>query len=248
VYSKQAVLFSHLGSSITGGSSDQTGSAVAISSNGSRVVIGEYGHSSYRGRVRVFDWNGSTWTQVGADIDGEASYDYSGYSVAVSSDGSRIAIGARYNSTNSTGHVSSGHVRVYDWDGSSWGQVGTDIDGEASYDHSGYSVAMSSGGSRIAIGAIYNDGTSGTSYDNRGHVRVYDWDGSSWGQVGADIDGEAYYDQSGWSVAVSSDGSRVAIGARYNDGNGTFSGHVRVYDWDGSSWGQDGTDIDGEAS
>ena len=246
VYSKQAVLFSHLGSSITAQTgSDQTGSAVAISSNGSRVVIGEYGHDSNRGRVRVFDWNGSAWTQVGADIDGEASYDYSGSSVAVSSDGSRVAIGARYNSSNGYYH---GHVRVYDWDGTNWTQVGADIDGEADYDYLGYSVAMSSDGSRIAIGGPYNDINLGAFGSDAGHVRVYDWDGTSWGQVGADIDGEGRYDYSGWSVAMSSDGSRVAIGARVNDGNGTDSGHVRVYDWDGSSWGQVGTDIDGEAS
>ena len=35
-------------------------------------------------------------------------------------------------------------------------------------------------------------------------------------------------------------------GALGNDGNGTGSGHVRVYVWDGSSWVQRGVDIDGE--
>ena len=34
---------------------------------------------------------------------------------------------------------------------------------------------------------------------------------------------------SGYSVSLSSDGSIVAIGAKYNDGNGDYSGHVRVY-------------------
>ena len=48
----------------------------------------------------------------------------------------------------------------------------------------------------------------------------------TWTQVGSDIDGEAAADLSGWSVSLSSDGSTVAIGAR---GNGTSSGHVRVY-------------------
>jgi hypothetical protein len=48
-------------------------------------------------------------------------------------------------------------------------------------------------------------------------------------QIGADIDGEAAEDQSGRSVSLSADGSVVAIGADLNDGNGTDSGHVRVY-------------------
>ena len=40
----------------------------------------------------------------------------------------------------------------------------------------------------------------------------------------------------------------VAIGAYRNDGNGIDSGHVRLYAWDGSSWVQRGSDIDGEAA
>ena len=113
-----------------------------------------------------------------------------------------------------------------------WEKIGADIDGESANDNSGYSVAMSSDGSRIAIGAIYNQGVNGI---DSGHVRVYDWNGTSWTQVGADIDGESENDLSGYSVAMSSNGSRIAIGASYNQGvNGIDSGHVRVYDWNGT--------------
>ncbi|MDC1392377.1 gliding motility-associated C-terminal domain-containing protein, partial [Flavobacteriaceae bacterium] len=109
----------------------------------------------------------------------------------------------------------------------SWTQVSGDIDGEASDDQSGWSVSLSSDGSRVAIGAYFNDGVSGS---NSGHVRIYDYDGLAWVQVGADIDGEAASDESGRSVSLSSDGSRVAIGAYNNDGvSGSASGHVRVY-------------------
>ena len=91
---------------------------------------------------------------------------------------------------------------------------------------SGTSVSLSSDGSRVAIGARINDGVNGAE---SGHVRVFDYNGSAWAQVGADIDGEAANDASGNSVSISSDGSRVAIGASANDGNGSNSGHVRVY-------------------
>ena len=67
-------------------------------------------------------------------------------------------------------------------------------------------------------------------------------------QVGADIDGEAEGDVSGYSVSISSDGSRVAIGAYGNDANGSSSGHVRIYDYNGSACVQVGADIDGEAA
>ena len=54
---------------------------------------------------------------------------------------------------------------------------------------------------------------------------------SSWEQQGDDIDGDAADDFSGHSVSLSSDGTTVAIGAPYNDGNGTSSGHVRIHYW-----------------
>jgi LPXTG-motif cell wall-anchored protein len=106
-----------------------------------------------------------------------------------------------------------------------WTQTGADIDGEAADDVSGISVAMSDDGSRIAIGAPNNDGTG----SDAGHARVYTLINGTWTQTGADIDGEAADDYSGWSVAMSDDGSRIAIGAYGNDDNGSNAGHVRVY-------------------
>ena len=50
--------------------------------------------------------------------------------------------------------------------------------------------------------------------------------------MGGDIDGEATGDYSGESVNISADGTKVAIGATSNDGNGSNSGHVRVYQID----------------
>ena len=182
--------------------------------------------------------------QRGADIDGEAAEDQSGY-VSLSSDGTVLAIGAPQNDGNGS---NAGHVRVYHWDGTNWVQRGADIDGEAANDLSGNYLSLSDDGSTVAIGAYRNDGNSGSTTDDRGHVRVYHWDGTNWIQRGADIDGEAEKDYSGYSVSMNNDGTIVAIGAKYNDGNGYNSGHVRVYKWDGSNWVQRGTDLDGEAA
>ena len=48
-----------------------------------------------------------------------------------------------------------------------------------------------------------------------------------------DIDGEASYTYSGFSVSLDSSGSRVAIGAPWNDDNEYDSGHVQVFDFSG---------------
>ena len=49
-------------------------------------------------------------------------------------------------------------MRIYQYINSSWQQLGTDIDGEAADDYSGYSVSLSADGSTVAIGAPSNDG------------------------------------------------------------------------------------------
>ena len=153
-----------------------------------------------------------------------AAVDRSGVSVSLSDDGTIIAIGAEFNSGN--GYY-SGHVRVYSFDSTSWVQIGDDIDGEAGNVKSSRSVSLSNDGTIIAIGAEGNDGNDTKS----GHVRVYSFDTTSWVQIGDDIDGEATGDSSGGSVSLSYDGTTVAIGAAGNDGNGSSSGHVRVYSW-----------------
>ena len=165
---------------------------------------------------------------MGQDLDGEAAGDWFGWSVSLSADGSRLAAGGRYNDGNGT---EAGHVRVFEWNGSAWVQVGEDLDGEAAGDGFGRSVSLSADGSRLAAGGWKNAG-NGT---DAGHVRVFEWSGSAWVQVGADLDGEAAGDGFGWSVSLSADGLRLAAGGRYNDGNGSDAGHVRVFEWSGSA-------------
>ena len=89
-------------------------------------------------------------------------------------------------------------------------------------------------------------GTDSLSYT--GQPARKDWINYNYTQLGGDIDGEAAGDYSGWSVSLSSDGSVVTIGAIGNDDNGSNSGHVRVYRYDGSSWNKLGEDLDGEAA
>ena len=181
----------------------------------------------------------SFFTQIGSDIDGEAAYDYSGFSVSLSADGSVVAIGATQNDGNGS---DSGHVRIYKNVNDNWTQVGSDIDGEAAEDSSGISVSLSQDGTIVAIGATGNDGNGMRS----GHVRIYKNVNDNWTKIGNDIDGEAEFDHFGTSVSLSTDGSVVAIGASGNDGNGTDSGHVRIYKNVNNSWLQIGEDIDGE--
>ena len=54
---------------------------------------------------------------------------------------------------------------------------------------------MNAAGDRLAIGALSNDGNGSSA--GSGHVRIYDWNGTAWLQLGNDIDGEGAGDASG---------------------------------------------------
>ena len=248
------------GGSVSG---EEMGGMVAMTADGNSVAIGaprNHGTGTLLGIARVLDWNGKEYSQRGNDIVGEmevaGSYTLSGSAIAISDSGNTLVVGARgddgtdgsfdeYSGSSGTSYTDIGHVRVHDWNGSSWQQRGADIDGENTGDMSGNAVAVNGDGNTIAIGAINNDGNGQDS----GHVRVYQWSGSAWTQVGSDIDGEANNDNSGVSISLSTDGRTLAVGADNNDGaNGSDSGHVRVYDLSGSQWLQRGVDIDGESA
>jgi len=170
------------------------------------------------------------WIQQDASIDGSATTELSGWSVAMSGDGTSVVVGSPYKGRDGNIHV--GQVRVFTWDGIAWTQQGGNINGQAATDIAGWSVALSADGTSVAVGAPRSE--PGGRRD-AGQVRVFTWNGSAWTQQGADIDGEAGGDQSGFSVAMSATGTTVA-------------GQVRIFTWNGSAWTQQGADINGQAA
>jgi hypothetical protein len=245
-----------LGEDINGeNDSDVSGSCVSLSDDGRTVAIGapfNNGSGDKRGHVRVFKYDArdTVWKQLGQDIDGESDMDGSGWSVSLSGDGQSVAIGAPSNNDSNDALYYKGHVRVFKWNKADvmWQQVGADIDGESYYDESGSSVSLSDDGRIVAVGSPFNNG--GDYYN--GSVRVFKFDDANnvWIQLGPDINGELYYELSGWSVSLSGNGQVVAIGAPFNkDVDYYYQGRVRVFRWNENKgvWKQVGGDIDGES-
>ncbi len=215
---------------------NESGFSISLSSDGNRVAIGSHKNNGFfgvsSGHVRVWQFSNNEWVQLGQDIDGDGPNNYSGYSVSLSDNGTILAIGApRFDSNINSNKIYAGQVRVFQLSNNSWVQLGQDIIGEKAGDQSGYSVSLSSNGTVLAVGAPFNNGSSSQYLSSKaGHVRVYKLSNNNWVQVGQDIDGENDDDESGSAVALSSDGSRVAISAPQNDGGGNNSGHVRVFE------------------
>eukprot|EP01083_Nonionella_stella_P218581 783725_1 len=126
---------------------------------------------------------------------------------------------------------SAGQTRIFEYTNEKWTQRGSDINGEAEGDASGFSVALSNNGDVVAIGAPGNNAEAGYA----GHVRIYEWlhNELEWAQRGKDIDGD-FGDALGTSVSLSYDGNIVAIAGL---------GHMRVYKYVNDGWEPRGDDI-----
>jgi hypothetical protein len=207
-----------------------------MNAQGTRVAIGASGNDASgldAGQVRVYELDGTTWTQVGADIDGEDEGDRFGRAVALSSDGNKVVVGAYTN--NATGE-DAGQTRVYELISGNWTQIGEDIDGSAPGDWAGLAVDISGDGNRIVVGAPGNNDRSFP-----GVSLVYEFIDGAWTKLGSDLNG-------GYSVSLSEDGSRVAVGDYKGSNGGTNAGQVNVYEYDDSSmtWVLLGTEISGD--
>lgn len=237
--------WSQKGDNINGDATNNLiGAHIQLSENGLTFIVGGYGNGANgadSGHVQVYQWDVNTWSQMGSDIEGIAASDWSGRFVDISEDGNTVAVGRVVNGSNG---ASSGNVRVFTWSGntSTWLAKGNGIDSESASDES-VCLSLSSDGNIIAIGSFENDGNG----SDAGHVRVYEWSGTTWDQVGNDIDGESAGDHFGYSVSISSNGHILAVGAPLSDANGSDSGKVRLFKLIGEAWIQIGFDENGEA-
>jgi len=224
---------------------DNFGWSINLSSDGNSIIIGaptNGNNGNNSGNIRVFNWNGSAWNQKGSTITGVQVSNKFGSAVAINSDATVIAAGAPKNSSNGT---ASGHVRIFEWTGSLWSLRGAPLVGQNAGDEFGSSLGLSDDGNTIIVGSPLS--SSNGTY--KGKVDVYSWNGGSWLAKGVALEGTSINDRFGWSVSIDADGNTIVAGSPISSANGTSSGKVKVYSWDGSSsWQSKGNDIIGEAA
>ena len=180
-------------------------------------------------------------------LSGEQILEQYGHTVAVSGDGTVIAVGAP-NYYDSDKLSKSGRVQVFERLARQWRLRGQTLYGRNELDHFGYAVSLSEDGSRLAVSEPGLDGPAG---DRAGNVRVFDYDGAAtWILTGNEIGGEAVADLFGLSLSLSGDGKRLAVGSPYHDGDETvsLSGQVRVFEYKDKSWKTVGDPLDGPQS
>ena len=241
------------------GQSDNFGLNVALNADGTTMAVAAYWESSaakginppqdddslpQAGAVYIFTRTGTTWSQqaylkasnTGRAATGEDDWgdgDQFGSSLALSSDGNTLAVGAisedsRASSINNTpfqtddSAASSGAVYVFTRTGITWSQQayikGSNTDAG---DLFGYGAGLSADGNTLAVAAYDEDGSGrgvNTIPDNRrggtGAAYVFVRTGGAWVQQaylkGSRSQGN---DAMGVSLSISEDGNTVVAGS-----------------------------------
>ena len=214
-----------------------------LNADGTRLVVAApffVNGTTIPGVVRVYEFDGLDWAQLGSNIEGENDADLSGWSVAINNDGSRVIIGSVGNSDNGIG---SGQARIYDFNGSIWIKIGNDIEGETAYLTGGSGVDINGSGNRVAVG--YAEQNCPSCDPGAGKVRIFELVSGNWAQLGNDVLGEAEGDDFARELSLNDNGDRIAIGARIHSGNELFSGQARVFEFQNNNWSQLGASIEG---
>jgi hypothetical protein len=222
------------------------------------------------GAVYIFERNGSTW-QERANITASNTDpgDAFGFSVKLSADGNTLAVGAPNEASsantiegNATDNSASGTGAVYvfvratnNWTQQSYIKASN----SNALDFFGWAIALSADGNTLAVGAYGEDSNANTingnetnnSASSSGAAYVFVRNSGTWSkQAYVKASNTDAQDRFGWSVALSADGSTLAVGAYGEDSNAntingneadngtSLSGAVYVFGRTGTSWAQ----------
>jgi hypothetical protein len=219
---------------------DRFGEAVAISGDGSSIIIGSPGDlidNESAGSAYIFTRQGNEWvqdTKLAKSPTGSTSF---GSSVAISNDGNAAIIGDPDDRYNVDGSQASGRAQIYERNNGEWNTPvgGISADGD---DQVGESVAIAGDGNTVLIGAPSSGDINGPS---SGKVGVFTKENGNWSQdvtflAAEDGDRDDFF---GKSVAISGDGNTALIGASIDeDPNGQAAGSGYVFTLNNGEWSQ----------
>ncbi len=238
IFKYTANSWQQLGQTITGDNDQDHISIVRLVPEGNRLVVATDA-SLNLGYVKVYDYNGTnnSWVQVGRTLTGEYVGDFFGEGLAISQDGTMLAIGASAASASGT---NNGKAYLYQFTGSDWNLI-TAINGFPE-EHLGYDLSLNKDGSVWAIGN--SQFTGGLN-----NVKIY-MNSQTGFNLKNIITGSQTGSNFGWKIALNKDGSRMAVGAFMyvvggSQGAESGQGEIIVYENQSGNWNQIGQAITG---
>lgn len=224
---------------------DRFGSALDLNANGTVLAVGAYKAQEWlaqEGYVRTYRFQLASWVGLGenSQLIGTNRSEQFGWAVSLSADGNTLA--ASSNTWAPEDGSSFGSVLVYHLTNQRWVQAGQRIEGAASFDELGTSLALSARGDSLICGSWLANSQGIDS----GHATVYRFNSAldMWIQVGGRILGKSGGEKIGWASAISDDGGVVVVSSYL--GGIQRSGIARTYRLEVGNWEQIGEDFVGD--
>jgi hypothetical protein len=203
------------------------GTSVAVSTDGSTVVVGDPGGgSTANGSATVYTYNGRSLTG-GTNLTPPSGYGEFGASVAVSSNGTTVLVGDPGGNS-----FISGAATVYTFSNGSW-STGTPLAPPDTAGGFGASVALSSNGTTAIVGDPQGGGPLGS---DPGAATIFTLSSGSWSAGTPLTPPVNTVDQSlcfgftsvcfGTSVALSGNGSTAIVGFPIDNSTGSVTAYV----------------------
>jgi len=221
---------------------DRFGIGISLSQNAEILAVGAYLDDENgtdgttfgnAGSVYIFQSGSGGYQQVQkltASGDADPAVDNFGWSVSFSATGEDLAIGANRDQEN--GGSQAGSVYIFQSGSGGYQQVQkltASGDANPAGDRFGTSVSFSSTGETLAVGSFFDEENGGA---NAGSVYIFQSGSGGYQQVQkltASSDANPGFDQFGFSISISSTGETLAIGAPYDEENGSSAGSVYVF-------------------
>jgi hypothetical protein len=173
------------------------------------------------GAVYVYTLSGGAWPQQAyVKASNTASADMFGYSVALSGDGNTLGVGAPLEDG---AFVDSGAAYVYTRTAGTWSQQAAYVKASnpGRGDNFGTSLSLSGDGNTLAVGAPLED----NAFVDSGAAYVYTRTAGAWSQQAyMKASNTGLGDNFGTSLALSGDGTALAVGAPFEDSSTTGIG------------------------
>jgi hypothetical protein len=223
------------------------GTSIVISGDGTRMAVHNKGYNSNAGKVTVFSRSGDTWSfeqdiVESVPVVGITNGGF-GNKMAIDRLGDRLAIASPYATVGASSFV--GKVYIYSRSGTTW-TLEQDLD--------------LSGDTGVTVAPYVNWGAGGLDFDrdadklvigtwlvnNEGRADVYTRSGTTWTldteipNPSTDADKSDYY--FGTTPTFSDDGEILAIGAIYDELNGTLD-IGQLYWWSYNALGDNSTTV-----
>ena len=199
-----------------------------VSGDGTLVATGATkGGFEGGGFVQTYRYQDSNWAPFLPGLDTLQGSDIFGFSLALSFDGTVMAVGSVKGDSLTPRVRDSGRVDIYAHDGYAW-ILRENLFGDIKLGTFGASVSLSQDGRILVVGE------STFTYDDNalaGRCKIYEWNGSHYMLMHV-IVGQYKQEKLGTSTAISDNGSIIAcggIGGRMNEIPSAESGVVRLW-------------------